>query len=251
MEKMFSPASTGSSKVSRLGSLQAFQARITERIALAQSNTEVLDTYLSFKIGEVFVQLALQDIGMLVPLPELTRVPLVGTWLKGLAVVNAEVVSVLDLAYCLNTHLKGALHDKLSSHRETPWAFGASTFGANQRSTIDLGHPTHAQSPGQPSYIAPNSTSEKNLAKLILLNANRHKQLAVSADHVIGIVSQAQLATLTQHHEHRLPEHAENALEGVGGKVIEQLSFDQQGQVWLRLNLNELLKTPAFMAQIF
>jgi chemotaxis signal transduction protein len=106
----------------RLGSLQQFQTRIAARIAQAQSQTQQIESLLSIQVQGYRLLVPLAEINELLAMPEISRLPLSKAWVLGLTVVRSEVVTVFDLAHCLNQILPKPLHQKnvfdLQKHAE-------------------------------------------------------------------------------------------------------------------------------------
>lgn len=81
----------------RRGSLRAFQEELSRRIAAAGTVVRK-DVRLLVKSGSSGWLVRLPDAGELVPLPELTPVPLTHPWFRGLANVRGMLYAVVDLA---------------------------------------------------------------------------------------------------------------------------------------------------------
>ena len=79
------------------GSLRAFQEDLSRRIA-ATGGAVREDLRLVVKTGSGGWLLRLPDAGELLPLPELTPVPLTHRWFRGLANVRGVLYAVVDLA---------------------------------------------------------------------------------------------------------------------------------------------------------
>ncbi len=155
-------------KANRLGDLQAFQARIAEKIANAQTAKTLSQSLLAVQVGAYGVHIPLSDMSALLSMPDISPMPLAKQWLKGLAVVRAEVVTVLDLAHCLHGYLCSHLPDLvLVSDAVKPVA---AEFG------------------------------QLSQAKLLMINPSVHSQLAVTVDKVFGIVAADTLVAHTCSH---------------------------------------------------
>jgi len=83
-------------KTGRCGSLRAFQEELSRRIAAAGTVVRK-DVRLAVKTGSSGWLIRLPDAGELVPLPELTPVPLTQPWFRGLANVRGTLYAVVDL----------------------------------------------------------------------------------------------------------------------------------------------------------
>jgi twitching motility protein PilI len=81
----------------RRGSLRAFQEGLSRRIAAAETVVRK-DVRLVVKAGSSGWLIRLPDAGELVPLPDLTPVPLTQPWFRGLANVRGLLYAVVDLA---------------------------------------------------------------------------------------------------------------------------------------------------------
>jgi chemotaxis signal transduction protein len=182
-------------KANRLGDLQAFQARIAQKIADAQSSTQQAQSMLAVQIGAYGVLIPLSDMSNLLAMPELSPVPLAKQWLKGLAVVRAEVLTVLDLAYCLNAYLIDNIAD---------WALIV---------------------PVKDSISSPSSPAvQAAQAKLLVLSALVQNQLAVTVDKVVGIIAKD---TLTIHSSNHVADGVvlRQLMMDVNGAVFIELSL--------------------------
>ncbi len=144
-------------KANRLSDLQAFQARIAEKIANAQTTKTLSQSLLAVQVGGYGVHIPLGDMSALLATPDISPVPLAKHWLKGLTVVRAEVVTVLDLAYCLHAYLCKHLPDL---------ALASSSV-----------------------KHLPSELSTMQQTKLLMINPLLHNQLAVLVDKVFGIVA--------------------------------------------------------------
>jgi twitching motility protein PilI len=81
----------------RRGSLRQFQEELSRRIAAAGTAVRE-DLRLVVKSGSSGWLLRLPDAGELLPLPELTAVPLTHHWFRGLANVRGVLYAVVDLS---------------------------------------------------------------------------------------------------------------------------------------------------------
>lgn len=77
--------------------LRAFQEALSSRIAAAATVVQK-DLRLGVRIGGRDWLLALPDAGEVMPVPDITPVPLTKPWLLGVATVRGRVYSVTDLA---------------------------------------------------------------------------------------------------------------------------------------------------------
>jgi chemotaxis signal transduction protein len=93
--------SAGLTSLRKHNNLQAFQARISERIAQAQAQAQSAQALLSAHITGYHVLLLLDEVNELLSVPEISKVPLAKRWITGLMVARAEVVTVFDLSYCI------------------------------------------------------------------------------------------------------------------------------------------------------
>jgi chemotaxis signal transduction protein len=182
------------SKSNRLGDLQAFQARIAQKIADAQSNTQQAQSMLAVQIGAYGVHIPLSDMSNLLAMQEISPVPLAKQWLKGLAVVRAEVLTVLDLAFCFNAYLIENMADL---------ALIAPVNGSNS------------------------SVFQATQTKLLVLNPLIQNQLAVTVDRVFGIVAKD---TLTIHSNNHIVDIVDGVVikqitVDVNGTVFIELSL--------------------------
>jgi chemotaxis signal transduction protein len=179
----------------RLGELQAFQARITEKIANAQTSKNITQSFLGLLIGRYNVYLPLRDMSTLIEMPGLVTIPLAKRWLKGLAVVGAEVITVLDLAYCLDYFLSIHFEKNIPD-----WLTIASASSQFQ------------------------DVTQKTQSKLLMISPSLQSQLAVSVDKVFGIVSQD---TLTTHENNSALDGqvVRQALMNDKGQVFLELSL--------------------------
>ncbi len=159
------------SKNSRVRDLQAFQARIAQKIADAQASTQQSQSLLAVQIGAYSVHIPISDTTHLLALPEISPVPLAKQWLKGLAVVRAEVLTVLDLAYCLNAYMQ--------------------EHAANV--ALIASKPESIQNPT-------NAVMQAVEAKLLVLNPLIKNQLAVTVDKIFGIVIKGTLTIDSNNH---------------------------------------------------
>jgi twitching motility protein PilI len=192
-------------KANRLGDLQTFQTRIAEKIANAQATKILSQSLLAVQVGAYGVHIPLSDMSTLLAMPDISPVPLVKQWLKGLTVVRAEVVTVLDLAYCLHvyiaTHLPGLAID--------------SSAGEPLSSELGL----------------------SSQAKLLIINPLLQNQLAVLVDKVYGIVVADELIP----HTYNCADN-EVVIKRVSidasGLVFVELSLDEllKSATFLRLN---------------
>jgi chemotaxis signal transduction protein len=165
------PSSERGSRNSRLRDLQAFQARIAQKITDAQASTQQSQSLLAVQIGAYSVHIPISDTTHLLALPEISPVPLAKQWLKGLTVVRAEVLTVLDLAYCLNAHMQ--------------------EHAANV--ALIASKPDSIQNPT-------NAVMQAAQAKLLVLNPSIKNQLAVAVDKVFGIVTKGTLTIDSNNH---------------------------------------------------
>jgi chemotaxis signal transduction protein len=178
-------------KANRLGDLQAFQVRIAQKIVDAQSSTQQAQSMLAVQIGAYGVHIPLSDMSNLLAMPEISAVPLARQWLKGLAVVRAEVLTVLDLAYCLNAYL-------IENMADLAWI--APVNGSNS------------------------SMLQATQTKLLVLNPLIQNQLAVTVDRVFGIVAKD---TLTIHSNNHIVDGVviKQVTVDVNGAVFIELSL--------------------------
>lgn len=151
---------------SRSNDLHAFQAKLAEKIANAQASTYNVQSFLAMQVGVYSVHIPLVEMGTLLAMPEIDPVPLARQWLQGLAVVGANVVTVLDLAYCLNHFITAQLPDILL---------------------------------GTPALQLPKQQVSPVHNKLLMLNPLLHSQLAVCVDKVHGIVNEEALVNYAKH----------------------------------------------------
>ena len=79
-----------------LSGLQQFQETLAER--LREATQAPADSRLAFESGSLAYLARLGDTSEVLPLPELTPVPLTRTWMLGLANVRGRLVSVVDFS---------------------------------------------------------------------------------------------------------------------------------------------------------
>ncbi len=186
--------------------LQAFQARISERIAKAQSETHQTHALLSLDVGGYRLFISLAEIGELLPILPITTVALAKRWITGLAVARAEVVTVFDLAYCL---------DSLLPMLDPNWR------------KYTLANPTHPTN-------TTNITNKIADQKSVLLASDIAPQAMFVAEKVYGAVTPTAAAYQVLQRPAGLPEYVLNAWQGLNQ------------QVHLELSLSRLLQSKAF-----
>ncbi len=190
-------------KKNRLGDLQAFQARIAAKIADAQTLKAHSPSLLMVQVGGYSVHIPLTDISTLLTMPSITAVPLAKRWLKGLAVVQAQVLTVLDFAYCLQKYLDEHMPD-----------FVMSKYATN--------------------FLSENSKESAALAtKLLVINPLVQAQLGLEVDKILGIVSRDALLVDDQYAQYnsKLPP------------AIKRITIDDKALVYIELSLSEMLKS--------
>ncbi len=192
----------------RLGSLQAFQARIAQRIAQAQSQTQPLGSLLSIRVQDYRLLVPLTQINELLAMPQLTHFPLAKRWVLGLTVVRSEVLTVFDLAYCLNAVLKSSKAADLIAE------FGSASAGTAARQAD---------------------------TKLVVLSKHVGNQLAFVADQLSGTVvpSQDGLSLVS-------PSDEMHALFADKRDYVKALWRHTSGVLHIELSLTDLLKSPDF-----
>jgi chemotaxis signal transduction protein len=193
----------------RQGSLQQFQTRVTARINQAQLGEQQDVALLSVYVQGFRLLVSMAQVNELIPMVTLTALPLSKPWVQGLAVVRSEVVTVFDLAFCLNRLLQ------------------VESFNA-QRSPL---------------------TDEKirfSDAKLVVLNKAVGHQLAFSCDRLLGTVLPLQSGlTLIEPDAHvtGLPwPHAPDSI------YVKHFWRDKNGMLFIELSLSALLKSPDFIS---
>jgi twitching motility protein PilI len=83
--------------IARRERLREFQAELAERLRRAQ-NAPLSSNRLGIQIGHRRLLVNLADAGEILPVPEITPVPLTKPWYRGLANVRGNLVSVVDFS---------------------------------------------------------------------------------------------------------------------------------------------------------
>jgi CheW-like domain len=175
----------------RLGSLQAFQARIADRIA--QAHTVQSQALLSINVQGINILVTMTDINELLPMQDIMPLPLAKQWVKGLTVVRAEVLTVFDLAYCLNTMMDAVV--SVNGIDSADSADSADSVGSEDAMNSTAVTKVSTQLTQQ----APISESTRlSNRKLVVLAKAAGQQLAFLADHVLGTVSTEQAGWVQQ-----------------------------------------------------
>lgn len=206
------PPSTSDALSKRLGSLQAFQARIAQRVALAQSEAQPQNNLLSLQLQGFKVLISLTQVNELLSAPELTALPLAKRWVRGLTVVRSEVVTVFDLAYCIHALFEGA---------HLPSALSAEAFKTS------------------PHTAAPRSSD----AKLVMIGKTVAKQLAFEAERVLGTLTLSS-SELSAAYPDLIDDSVQGFLNPDG--FVKGVWRDSLGDLHLELSLPELFRSPAF-----
>ncbi|MEA5097034.1 MAG: chemotaxis protein CheW, partial [Burkholderiaceae bacterium] len=85
-------------RIERRKRLRQFQSELVERMQAAREQTEAHDNRLGFVAGQTKWLLNLQEIGEIVPVTAITKVPLTKNWYLGLINIRGNLVGVIDWA---------------------------------------------------------------------------------------------------------------------------------------------------------
>lgn len=92
--------------------LQAYQQDILARLKnLAEGGRETSSSRLGVRIGNTNGLISLMDISEVVPVPEITRVPLTHSWFMGMANVRGNLFALTDLAHFLGGDTRAITHE--------------------------------------------------------------------------------------------------------------------------------------------
>lgn len=92
--------------------LRDFQERLAERVREAQDN-DLPDSMLGIEAASCHWLVSLAEAGEIVPVPNITEVPLTQPWFRGLANVRGVLVSVIDLSLFMG------LNQPTPTHKES------------------------------------------------------------------------------------------------------------------------------------
>jgi twitching motility protein PilI len=85
-------------RIERRQRLRQFQTDLVERMQAAREQTEDHDNRLGIVVGPNRWLLDLQEVGEIVPVTAITKVPLTKNWYLGLVNIRGNLVGVIDLA---------------------------------------------------------------------------------------------------------------------------------------------------------
>jgi chemotaxis signal transduction protein len=191
----------------RLGSLQQFQSRIADRIAQAQSEGNELESLLSIQVQGYRLLLPLAEVSELLPMHEITALPLAKRWVRGLAVVRSEVLTVLDLAVCLRALL--------------------------ENSKIHQGILSNAKTETRPSDI-----------KLVVLDKAAANQLAFVADKIVGTIARGHQGLVAVKLDGEAAEFSKRFT--AKDAYLKGVWRNEYGDMHLEMSLTAFLKSPDF-----
>jgi twitching motility protein PilI len=78
--------------------LREFQSGLAERVQAARTNTDAAANQLGVMIGQTHWLIDLQEVGEIVSVGSIAKVPLTRDWYLGLANIRGNLVSVIDFA---------------------------------------------------------------------------------------------------------------------------------------------------------
>jgi chemotaxis signal transduction protein len=189
-------------------SLQDFQIHLSERLAQSQVNlpTEQAATRLSLTVNGYNLFVCLTEINTLLTPTTITKLPLAKPWIVGLMVEQSEVLTVFDIAYCLD-HL-------LTNTVLSNW-------------NLTTNPKTH-----------PSTSSTKQLdTKCIVITDTVAPQLAFLADKVLGTVIPNQTGYQLL---------AKTMSSTTEGGFVHQIWQDREGNHCIDISLSALLQSQAF-----
>jgi chemotaxis signal transduction protein len=225
----------GANKISKLGELHAYQTHIAQKIADAQASSLTGASKLAVRVGLYNIYIPTEEMRALLVMPPLTLIPLAKQWLKGLVVVRAEVLTVINLNYCLSAYINEQLqsYQKILNDYDNRIKSKDIDKDIKSTKTNDVNIKIHEKKwVNQPEY-----TTHSSNAKLLVLSATSHNQLSIAVDQVYGIISQSALADHTIH-----PFSA--ALDGT---IFKQITVNAHDTVFIDFSVSNFIKSEYFL----
>jgi chemotaxis signal transduction protein len=233
----------GANKISKLGELHAYQTHIAQKIADAQASSLTGASKLAVRVGLYNIYIPTEEMRALLVMPPLTLIPLAKQWLKGLVVVRAEVLTVINLNYCLSAYINEQLQgyqkilndydNRIKSKDIDIDKDKDKDIDIKSTKTNDVNIKIHKKKwVNQPEYATHSSN-----AKLLVLSATSHNQLSIAVDQVYGIISQSALADHTIH-----PFSA--ALDGT---IFKQITVNAHDTVFIDFSVSNFIKSEYFL----
>ena len=78
--------------------MRVFQSELVERMQAARDNVDTRENMLGIQVDQTRWLLDLQEIGEIVPMTAITKVPLTQDWYLGLLNIRGNLVSVIDFS---------------------------------------------------------------------------------------------------------------------------------------------------------
>jgi len=78
--------------------MRIFQTELVDRMQAARDQVDVRENYLGILVGQTRWLLDLQEIGEIVPVTTITKVPLTHDWYLGLLNIRGNLMSVIDFS---------------------------------------------------------------------------------------------------------------------------------------------------------
>ena len=78
--------------------MRVFQSALAERVQAARDNVDMRENFLGILVSQTRWLLDLQEIGEIVPVTAITKVPLTQDWYLGLLNIRGNLVSVIDFS---------------------------------------------------------------------------------------------------------------------------------------------------------
>lgn len=78
--------------------MRVFQSELVERMQAARDNVDTRENLLGIQVGQTRWLLDLQEIGEIVPVTAVTKVPLTQDWYLGLLNIRGNLMSVIDFS---------------------------------------------------------------------------------------------------------------------------------------------------------
>jgi len=78
--------------------MRIFQTELVDRMQAARDNVDTRENMLGVQVGQTRWLLDLQEIGEIVPVTTITKVPLTQDWYLGLLNIRGNLVSVIDFS---------------------------------------------------------------------------------------------------------------------------------------------------------
>jgi chemotaxis signal transduction protein len=223
----------GANKISKLGELHAYQTHIAQKIADAQASSLTGASKLAVRVGLYNIYIPTEEMRALLVMPPLTLIPLAKQWLKGLVVVRAEVLTVINLNYCLSAYINEQLQGYQKILNDYDNRIKSKDKDIKSTKTNDVNIKIHKKKwVNQPEYATHSSN-----AKLLVLSATSHNQLSIAVDQVYGIISQSALADHTIH-----PFSA--ALDGT---IFKQITVNAHDTVFIDFSVSNFIKSEYFL----